>query len=114
MLAAGTLYLRTVGPVYGFFGLALALYFASQGAGKLMWPVWGNVARLTVAALGGWLALRAGFGLAGVFAAQAAGLVVYGALNSWAILAGAWFGPVQWPPKWNRGAAGKDAPMLAP
>ncbi len=37
-----------------------------------------------------------------------------GALNSWAILAGAWFGPVQWPPKWNRGAVGKDTAMLAP
>jgi hypothetical protein len=26
-------YLRVVGPAYGFFGLGLALYFASQGAG---------------------------------------------------------------------------------
>ena len=86
-----------VGPVYGFFGLALSLYFASQGAGKLMWPVWGNVARLVVAGLGGWLALRAGFGLPGVFAAQAAGLVVYGLLNAGAIMAGAWFGPLRWP-----------------
>ncbi|MES2101195.1 MAG: MATE family efflux transporter [Pseudomonadota bacterium] len=98
MLAAGTHYLRVVGPVYGFFGLALALYFASQGAGKLMWPVWGNVARLIVAGLGGWLALRAGYGLMGVFVAQAAALVVYGLLNSYAIMAGAWFGPLRWPP----------------
>lgn len=36
MLAAGTLYLRTVAPVYGFFGLALALYPALQGAGRLL------------------------------------------------------------------------------
>jgi putative MATE family efflux protein len=114
MLDAGALYLRTVGPVYGFFGLALALYFASQGAGKLMWPVWGNVSRLLVAAVGGWLALRADLGLLGVFVAQALGLMVYGALNSWAIMAGAWFGPVQWPPKWNRGATSKDTAMLAP
>jgi putative MATE family efflux protein len=110
MLAAGTLYLRTVGPVYGFFGLALLLYFASQGAGKLLWPVWGNVARLVVAGLGGWLALRAGFGLVGIFVAQAAGLVVYGLVNSLAIMAGAWFGPLRWPPR----AASKDAAMLAP
>jgi putative MATE family efflux protein len=109
MLAAGTLYLRTVGPVYGFFGLALLLYFASQGAGKLLWPVWGNVARLVVAGLGGWLALRAGFGLVGIFVAQAAGLVVYGLVNSLAIMAGAWFGPLRWPR-----AASKDAAMLAP
>ena len=109
MLAAGTLCLRTVAPTYGFFGLALALYFASQGAGKLLWPVWGNVARLAVAGLGGWLALHSGFGLTGVFAAQAAGLVVYGAVNSSAIVAGAWFGPLRWPR-----AASKEVAMLAP
>ncbi|MDE2574597.1 MAG: MATE family efflux transporter, partial [Rhodospirillales bacterium] len=33
MLATGTAYLRAVGPTYGFFGLGLSLYFASQGAG---------------------------------------------------------------------------------
>jgi putative MATE family efflux protein len=96
MLEAGTKYLHVVGPVYGFFGLALSLYFASQGAGRLMWPVWGNVARLLVAGIGGWLALRSGAGLTGVFVAQAAALVVYGSLNSWAIWAGAWFGPLRW------------------
>ena len=30
-LASGRTYLHIVGPVYGFFGLAMALYFASQG-----------------------------------------------------------------------------------
>jgi putative MATE family efflux protein len=97
MLDAGTRYLHVVGPVYGFFGLALSLYFASQGAGRLMWPVWGNVARLLVAGIGGWLALRAGAGLTGVFVAQAAALVVYGLVNASAIWAGAWFGPLRWP-----------------
>ncbi len=97
VLEAGTLYLRAVGPVYGFFGLGLILYFASQGAGKLLWPVIGNIARLVVAALGGWLALRAGAGLVGVFLAQAAALVVYGVINTWAIAGGAWFGRVGWP-----------------
>ena len=33
MLEAGSQYLRTVGPFYGLFGLGMALYFASQGAG---------------------------------------------------------------------------------
>jgi putative MATE family efflux protein len=119
MLAAGAQYLRIVGPVYGFFGLALSLYFASQGAGKLMWPVWGNVSRLLVAAIGGWLTLRAGFGLAGVFAAQAVALVVYGLLNASAIMAGAWFGPVRWSrllrkPQRADSAFSKDGAMLAP
>jgi putative MATE family efflux protein len=113
MIAAGTQYLHVVGPVYGFFGLALSLYFASQGAGKLMWPVWGNVARLIVAGVCGWLALRAGHGLMGVFGAQAAALVVYGLLNSWAIMAGAWFGPLRWPPRLGLHAASKEGAMLA-
>nr|WP_242671399.1 MATE family efflux transporter [Hylemonella gracilis] len=95
MLDAGAQYLRIVGPVYGFFGLGLALYFASQGAGRLLWPVAGNVARLIVAGLGGWLALRwVGAGvesLAWVFAAQAVALVVYGLINAGAVAGGAWF-----------------------
>jgi Na+-driven multidrug efflux pump len=54
MLHAGTLYLRAVAPFYGFFGLGLMLYFASQGAGRMWWPVIGNLSRLAVAAVGGW------------------------------------------------------------
>jgi len=104
MIAAGSQYLRIVGPFYGFFGLGLVLYFASQGAGKLLWPVIGNAARLAVAAAGGWLALHlaagsvgAGGGLAMVFAAQAAALVVYGVVNAWSVAGGAWFGRIGWP-----------------
>lgn len=97
MIEAGSHYLRIVGPWYGFFGLGLVLYFASQGAGRLLWPVLGNIARLVVAVAGGWLALRGGYAIAGVFAAQAAAMVVYGIANAWAIAGGAWFGPVGWP-----------------
>ena len=97
MIEAGTAYLRVVGPVYGFFGLALVLYFASQGAGRLLWPVVGNVVRVVVAAVGGWLALALGGGLVAVFAAQAVALVAYGAINAGTIAAGAWFGPLHWP-----------------
>ncbi len=97
MLEAGTLYLRAVGPLYGFFGVGLVLYFASQGAGRLLWPVAGNLARLAVAAIGGWLAIRWGGGLAQVFAMQGAALVVYGVVIACAIAGGAWFGRVGWP-----------------
>lgn len=97
MIEAGSLYLRAVGPVYGFFGLGLVLYFASQGAGRLLWPVIGNIARLAVAVTGGWLALRWSGGLTGVFLAQGVALVIYGLINAWAIAGGAWFGSVGWP-----------------
>jgi len=94
MLEAGSRYLRTVGPLYGFFGLGLVLYFASQGAGRLLWPVAGNVLRLAVAAIGGWAALHWGAGLGPLFLAQGLALLAYGLVNALAIAGGAWFGPV--------------------
>lgn len=97
MLEAGSLYLRSVGPLYGFFGLGLVLYFASQGAGRLLWAVLGNVLRLAVAGAGGWLALRWGGELSHVFAAQAAALGVYGLFIAAAVAGGAWFGRPGWP-----------------
>ena len=63
----------------------------------MLWPVLGNIARLVVAVAGGWLALNGGYAIAGVFAAQAAAMVVYGIANAWTIAGGAWFGPVGWP-----------------
>ncbi|CAN7228135.1 MULTISPECIES: MATE family efflux transporter [unclassified Variovorax] len=97
MLEAGSQYLRAVGPFYGFFGVGLVLYFASQGAGRLLWPVLGNIARLAVAGIGGWLALRWGGQLSHVFVAQGAALVVYGIVIASSIAGGAWFGRVGWP-----------------
>jgi putative MATE family efflux protein len=97
MLEAGTQYLCVVGPLYGFFGLGQVLHFASQGAGRLFWPVLGNLMRLVVAGLGGWLALRWGGDLVHVFAAQGAALVVYGLVIACTVAGGAWFGSVGWP-----------------
>lgn len=111
MLAAGALYLRLVGPLYGFFGLGLVLYFASQGAGRLKWPVLGNLLRLAVAAGAGWLALRLGGTLGGVFAAQGAALLIYGSVIAGTIACGAWFGPLRWG-AW-RATAGPAAPSPA-
>jgi MATE family, multidrug efflux pump len=89
--AVGATYLRIVGPAYGFFGLGLALYFASQGAGRLTWPLAAGFARLTVAAAGGWLGGYAfGWGLPGIFAAMALALVVFAATTAAAVRLGAW------------------------
>jgi putative MATE family efflux protein len=91
MLETGAAYLRTVGPAYGFFGLGLSLYFASQGAGKLSWPLLAGLIRLVVAVGGGWVALQATGSLTWVFAALAAGLVAYGVVLVAVIRGGAWF-----------------------
>jgi putative MATE family efflux protein len=90
MIQVGTQYLQIVGPFYGFFGLALILYFASQGAGRLFWPVMGNVVRLVVAIAGGMIAISLGWGLIGVFVTQALALLCYGLFNATAIAKGAW------------------------
>ena len=91
MLAAGADYLRIVGPTYGFFGLALALYFASQGAGRLLWPLMAGLMRLIIAVGGGWVALRLTGSLGWLFAALALALVTYGLTLSAAVASGAWF-----------------------
>ena len=89
--AAGATYLRIVGPTYGFFGLGLALYFASQGAGRLAWPLAAGFARLGIAAAGGWLGgYGLGWGLPGIFAAMAIALIVFGTTTAAAVRLGAW------------------------
>src|SRR5262249_61374915 len=48
MLEAGARYLQIVGPAYGLFGLGMAIYLASQGAGSLMWTLLANITRLVI------------------------------------------------------------------
>ena len=89
--AAGATYLLIVGPTYGFFGLGLALYFASQGAGRLAWPLMAGFARLAIAAAGGWLGgYGLGWGLPGIFTAMAMALIVFGTTTAAAVRLGAW------------------------
>jgi MATE family, multidrug efflux pump len=91
MLETGIAYLRVVGPTYGFFGLGLSLYFASQGAGKLGWPLFGGLLRLLIAVGGGWLVMTLTGSIAWAFAVLSLALVVYGATIVVAIASGSWF-----------------------
>jgi MATE family, multidrug efflux pump len=91
MLDVGSRYMEIVGPFYGCFGFGLALYFASQGAGRLGWPVIGAAARVAVAAGGGWLAVHFIPGVDGLFFALGVALAVFGAVNAAALAAGVWF-----------------------
>jgi putative MATE family efflux protein len=89
VVAAGSAYLRAVGPAYGAIGLGLALYFASQGAGRAVGPLFAGLTRLGLAAVGGWLVTRAfGGGLGTVFAVMAASLVAYGLAMAVVVLRG--------------------------
>jgi hypothetical protein len=84
-------YLRIVGPCYAFYGLGLALYFASQGAGRVLWPVLAACAQMGLAVGGGAIAvLWLGAPLTMLFTLIAIGLVVYGVGTALAIALGAW------------------------
>ena len=100
MLEAGARYLQIVGPAYGLFGLGMALYFASQGAGRLLWPLLANITRLVIAAGGGWLALRSSGQISELYIAQAAALAIFGLMIAAAVAGGAWFGRLSW--RWPR------------
>jgi putative MATE family efflux protein len=91
MLEIGAAYLRAVGPTYGFFGLGLSLYFASQGAGRLMWPLLAGLCRMLIAVGGGGLALHLTGSLHWLFAFLAAALIVYGGMLAIAVKSGVWF-----------------------
>jgi len=85
------MYLRIVGPTYGCFGLGLALYFAAQGTGRLLGPLLASGARLVIAAGGGWLAMRWGFGnLPTLFATIAVAFITYAMIVARSMQADAW------------------------
>jgi Na+-driven multidrug efflux pump len=89
--AFGADYLQIVGASYSLFGLGLALFFASQGAGRMFWPLAGSVARVVVVAGGGWLAVRVfNVPATGFFFVIAAGFAVYAAMIGGAIWLGRW------------------------
>jgi putative MATE family efflux protein len=90
MIEAGTAYLRVVGPFYGFFGLGMALYFASQGAGTLIWPLLAGAGRLVIAVGGGWLVLNWTGSLTLVFLTLGLALAVFGMLIALAVARGVW------------------------
>ena len=70
-----------------------------------MWPLAGNLARLAIAAAGGFLALRWTGDITHVFLAQSAALVAFGLINATSVVGGAWFGPLRWPTKMSRAGA---------
>ncbi|WP_226580396.1 MATE family efflux transporter [Acuticoccus sediminis] len=89
VLEVGRRYFHIVAPFHPFFALGLALYFAAQGAERMIWPVSASLARMVVA-FGGALLLLGPFGLSGIFAAVAAGMLVYGSMTAAAILITRW------------------------
>lgn len=91
VLGFGARYLNIVGGCYAFFGLGLALFFASQGAGRMFWPLAGSMARLAVLVVGGWLCVHVfQTSATALFAVIACSLVLYGSTIAIAIRLGSW------------------------
>jgi len=93
VIEAGRAYLRWVGPSYGFLGLGVALYFASQGAGRVLWPVLTGTLRLVLATGGGWLVVRGlGGSLDALFAVVSGAILAFGAATAYAVWRVSWTG----------------------
>ncbi|MCR9259766.1 MAG: MATE family efflux transporter [Pseudomonadaceae bacterium] len=91
IFAAAKAYIQIVGPAYTFFGLGLSLYFASQGAGAMLWPVLALLVRFGIAVGGALLLITTtSLSLNGVYYAASAGMVVYGIIIAAALKLGAW------------------------
>jgi putative MATE family efflux protein len=83
-------YLRIAGPCYGFFGLGLALYFASQGSRKVLGPVLAGTLRLIVVVIGGVLIAGANVHITWLFAIVGAAMLAYAAFAATAVALTKW------------------------
>jgi Na+-driven multidrug efflux pump len=88
--AAANLYLRWAGPGFAFLGFGLALYFASQGSGKILNPVLAATVRLVVIAAGGWWLTASGAPAWAIFALVSLSMVAYGLATAAAVYFTAW------------------------
>ena len=84
-------YIRIVGPAYAFLGIGLVLYFASQGAGTMTWPIRAQILRFIISVGGAFLLVRQfNFGLNAIFIATVIALAIYAGIIMLAVLNGAW------------------------
>jgi putative MATE family efflux protein len=86
IIRLGASYLRIVGPIYGLYGLGMALYFATQGFGSVVWTVTANAVRLLVSAGCALVAVTwLDLGATGFFVGIAGGFGAYAALTAIAV-----------------------------
>lgn len=90
VLAHAHQYLRTAGPAFPLLGLGLSLYFASQGAGRVLGPVLAGGLRLLLVAAVGALLARQGAGAPAYFALVAGAMVAYGLATALAVKLSSW------------------------
>jgi putative MATE family efflux protein len=94
--AASRQYLATAAPLYAFIGLAMSMFFSSQGAAKVIGPVLAQSARLLFIAVGGWWLSTHDATAANFFALAAASMAVLGTLSAASVILTRW-GPKREP-----------------
>ncbi|WFU55511.1 MATE family efflux transporter [Bradyrhizobium pachyrhizi] len=92
-------YLSTAAPMYAFIGLAMSMYFSSQGAAKVLGPVLAQTARLIFIGAGGWWLSTHEASAQNFFALAAASMGVLGVLSCLSVILTRW---------------GKSAPVAEP
>ncbi len=90
VLETGSLYLRMVAPFYGLFGAGMALYFASQGAGRMLLPVLAGTVRLVLVVAGCATVVALAGPLGAIFAVIACGIALFGGLIIAAVYRARW------------------------
>lgn len=84
-------YIRIVGPAYAFLGIGLVLYFASQGAGTMTWPIRAQILRFAISVGGAFFLVNyLDYGLNAVFIVTVVALALYAGIISIAVFNGAW------------------------
>src|SRR6267378_4413636 len=88
--SAANSYFAWAGPGFGFFGMGVCLYFASQGAAKVGGPVLAGTLRLLMVGLGGWWLVSIDAPAWTLFALVGAAMVVFGLATALSIRLTRW------------------------
>lgn len=88
--AASREYLSIVGPFLAFVGLAISLYFSSQGAARVIGPVLAQTARLAFVMAGGWWLMSSGGVSTHFFWLAAVSMILLGVLAAAAVRFTSW------------------------
>ncbi|HXX82480.1 MAG TPA: MATE family efflux transporter [Casimicrobiaceae bacterium] len=109
VIRIGASYLHRAAPFYACYGLGMALYFASQGAGSVLWPFIAGCLRLALVAGGGWYWVKVLQGsLDGLFWIIAASLILFAVVNVAAFATGLSWSRLASPP-----SAGRRSPVVS-
>ena len=88
--AASREYLSTAAPMYAFIGLAMSMYFSSQGAARMIGPVLAQSARLLLIGGGGWWLSNHDATASNFFVLAAVSMVALGVFSASSVILTRW------------------------